>query len=140
MTDFLKENEICNLVKKANMYDELGNTAAANEVDALIKNLIDAWDLDKTAAPVVDPAMQKDLEGIVAMLNKIKELREELLEFGPGYLDKLKRMLATPDLDPQQKAYIEQLQAQVSSALTGKTVAASLNKTAEPEWLKKPTC
>lgn len=123
MTDFMKENEIRNLIKKANMYDELGDSVAANEVDALIKSLMSQIGMEKEAT-VIDPGMQKDIEGINAMLTKIKEVKEELLQYGPGYLDKLNRLLQNDDLDPQQKAYLLNLQAQVSAALTGKTVAS----------------
>jgi len=111
----IKSNKIKELVATANKLDKAGLVRSANEVDEQIVALV------KKEAFLTSPDMQQDIDGIVRMLTKIKEVREELLGFGPAYLDKLKRMLQAPGLAPEQSAYLNELHTQVASALTGKS-------------------
>lgn len=49
MIDFLLEEKIRHLIVKANMYDKLGNTKAADEVDEIVKILLQKAGLKKEA-------------------------------------------------------------------------------------------
>jgi hypothetical protein len=115
VTDFLDESEIRSLIKRANMHDELGETAQAEEIDALIASLLERVDIQKQAEDEMTDilAMQSDAKQIHALLSALIDAKEALLASQAD--QKLERWLQAPNLDPKMKQYLEVLLAQVKA-------------------------
>ena len=108
MTDFMKENEIRNLIKKANLYDELGNTDKANEIDNLIGSLIRGLEVKSEQS-----FLQLDVARIEEFLKSFNDKVLEMNQYGPGYIETLKRHLATPGIQAEDVQKIKALMNQL---------------------------
>jgi hypothetical protein len=111
----------------------------ANKLDAM-GLLSDADELDKIALALSNPGTERihgqepqypkgfydgsqseqlrlDITNVIQFLNRVKDVKDEITNYAPLYVEKLDRYLQAPSISPEYKLTIKKLRDRVNTVL-----------------------